>query len=238
MLPHGSSFEQLLLDGAGTGSSAAASGQVASAEAQRGGEVMACSAEEGDGRVRHSEAWVDFASRQLPRTPPAEREKIARYSKGPAWTLPPSMRSEDQAEHAELAASVYATAKEVGRILTNLEFEPPHGRPLAVALNMAHCALLKQWPVRTAVHLAIQEGARFAGYLGYPCWSSTAPALIVAAWAIVVATEDLPFSETARELNYLTSNLQAMLPSHVFGPTSLLTIDSPPKPVERMDEFF
>ena len=64
-----------------------------------------------------------------------------------------------------------------------------------------------------------------------------APALIVAARAIVDATEDHPFSETARELNYLTSNLQAMLPSDVFGPTSLLAIDSPPKAMERMDEF-
>ena len=60
----------------------------------------------------------------------------------------------------------------------------------------------------------------------------------MAAWAIVVATEDLPFSEMAKELDYLTSNLQAMLPSDVFGPTSLLVIDSLPKAVERRDEFF
>ena len=97
--------------------------------------------------------------------------------------------------------------------------------------------LLKQWPVHTAVQIAIQEGTKFAGYLGYPCWSSTSAALVVTAWAMVVHMEKHPISLAARDLEFFCSTLHAKLPTEACGLTKILQADFSPKAMNLKGKF-
>ena len=90
---------------------------------------------------------------------------------------------------------------------------------------MVQCAILKQWPLRTAVEIALNEGNRYAGYMGYPCWSASTSALLLAAWAVVYEASMNPTSSTAMDLNKLANNLLSKLPEDKFDPSSLLTMN-------------
>ena len=109
---------------------------------------------------------------------------------------------------------------------------------LSAALNMARCALSKQWPLRTAVYLALKEGDRVAAGLGYPCWSATAPALFAAAWAAVTEAEENPCPKASDELLALSDCILGYLPAEDFDPSPLLPPDClSPKANNSLDEL-
>ena len=122
--------------------------------------------------------------------------------------------------------AIIEVAKELSDILTMLTFKPPHGNPLVAALKLAKCSLAKQWSTHVATRLAILEGAKVAGYLGVPCWSSTSAALIVAAWSTVVHLETQPHSLASKDLDCLCVNLHAKLPLEACGLSKILAADS------------
>ena len=124
--------------------------------------------------------------------------------------------------------TILEVAKELSDILTSLTFKAPHGKPPAAALKLAKCALEKQWPTYVVTRLAILEGAKVAGYLGIPCWSSTAAALIVAAWSTVVHLETVPHSLASKDLECLCANLHAKLLGAECGLSKVLKADSSP----------
>ena len=124
--------------------------------------------------------------------------------------------------------TILEVAKELSDILTSLTFKTPHGKPLSAALRLAKCALEKQWSTYVATRLAILEGAKVAGYLGIPGWSSTAAALIVAAWSTVVHLETVPHSLASKDLECLCVNLHAKLLGTACGLSKVLNADSSP----------
>ena len=74
--------------------------------------------------------------------------------------------------------------------------------------------------------LALQEGDRYAGYVGYPCWSSSPPALFLAAWAKAYEASINPCPKASQDMQNLAENLLAHLPPDVFDSSSLLAMDS------------
>ena len=157
------------------------------------------------------------------RTPPVEHGKASPARQSPSS---PPCDGNDDATYAEILPLVTAASQEVDDLFTTFDLDSPPGRALAVALNMAQCAILKQWPVRTAVDLALQEGDRYAGYVGYPCWSSTPPALFLAAWAKAYEASINPCPIASQEMRDVAENLLAHLPPDVFDSSSLLKLDA------------